>query len=183
VAQVSDDVGWQELTLGLFRRIRSDLVKTVDGAAIASLDWKASPASNSAGWLAWHIARGQDRNLSEMIGAPQVWVSDGWAVRFGRPADPSDTGFGHSEGQAAAFQSPEDHVLLAYHGAVHELAERYLSAAPDSDLGRVVVSPTLGNVHTVEERLRGLITDSFSHLGQIALLRGLMHDRTASADL
>jgi hypothetical protein len=111
-----------------------------------------------------------------MSGDPQVWVSGGWAARFGRPADPSDTGFGHSEAQAAAFESPESHVLLGYHGAVHELVEGYLSAAPDRDLNRTVVSPTLGNAHTVEERLRGLITDSFAHLGQIALLQGLMPD-------
>nr|WP_188273589.1 hypothetical protein [Streptomyces sp. CBMA152] len=54
--------------------------------------------------------------------------------------------------------------------------ERYLSTAPDNDLSRVVVSPTLGNAHTVEERLRGLVTDSFAHLGQIYLLQGLMPD-------
>ncbi|WP_398998449.1 DinB family protein [Streptomyces sp. CBMA152] len=96
--------------------------------------------------------------------------------RCHRPADPSDTGFGHSTAQAAGFQSPGSDILLAYHGAVHELVERYLSTAPDNDLSRVVVSPTLGNAHTVEERLRGLVTDSFAHLGQIYLLQGLMPD-------
>lgn len=125
------------------------------------------------GWLTWHVARGQDRNLSELMGDSQRWLSDGWADLFGRPADPSDTGFGHSFEQAASFRSPGSKGLLAYHGAVHDLAEHYLSAAPDDDLGRIVVSPTLGNVHTVEERLQGLITDSFAHLGQIAMLRGL----------
>lgn len=168
------DEGWRRLTLGLFRRIRSDLVTAVQGTGPAALAWKVSPASNSVGWLAWHIARGQDRNLSEMIGDQQVWVAAGWAARFGRPADPADTGFGHAAAQAAAFEAPESRLLLAYHGAVHEIAERYLAEAPDGDLGRVVVSPTLGNAHTVEERLRGLITDSFAHLGQIDLIRGLM---------
>jgi hypothetical protein len=173
---VAGEIGWQGLTLGLFRRVRSDLVRSVEGVGNAALDWKASPGGNSAGWLAWHIARGQDRNLSEMIGEPQVWVSNGWAVRFGRPADPSDTGFGHSTAKAAAFLSPGSRELLAYHGAVHEVAGQYLPTAPDNDLGRVVVSPTLGNVHTVEERLRGLVTDCFAHLGQISLLQGLMQD-------
>ncbi|MDT0346471.1 DinB family protein [Streptomyces litchfieldiae] len=170
--------GWQRLALGLFRRVRSELIKSVDGVGEAALDWRPSPGSNGIGWLAWHVARGQDRNLSELMGAPQRWLSDGWADRFGRPADPSDTGFGHSAAQAAAFRSPGSQVLLAYHGAVHDLAERYLRAAPDDDLGRIVVSPTLGNEHTVEERLRGLLTDSLAHLGQIAMLRGLMPDGT-----
>ncbi|MET7622273.1 DinB family protein [Streptomyces sp. NPDC005408] len=165
---------WQRLTLGLFRRVRSELIKSVDGVEDAALDWRPSPGSNSMGWLAWHVARGQDRNLSEIMGDSQRWLSEGWAGRFGRPADPSDTGLGHSAAQATAFRNPGSQVLLAYHGDVHELAEDYLSAAPCGDLGRTVVSPTLGNVHTVEERLQGLITDSFAHLGQIALLRGLM---------
>lgn len=171
---MAGEAGWQALSLGLFRRIRSELIKSVDGLAGAALDWRPSPGSNSMGWLAWHIARGQDRNLSELMGDSQRWLSDGWADLFGRPADPCDTGFGHSAEQAAAFRSPASTSLLAYQGAVHDLAERYLSAAPGDDLGRIVVSPTLGNVHTVEERLQGLITDSFAHVGQIALLRGLL---------
>ncbi|MFB7745357.1 DinB family protein [Streptomyces sp. NPDC056132] len=166
--------GWQELSLGLFRRVRRELIKSVDGLEDAALDWRPSPGSNSIAWLAWHVARGQDRNLSELMGDPQRWLFDGWADLFGRPADPSDTGLGHSAEQAAAFRSPGSKGLLAYHGAVHELAERYLAVAPGDDLGRIVASPTLGNVHTVEERLQGLITDSFAHLGQIAMIHGLM---------
>lgn len=50
--------------------------------------------------------------------------------------------------------------------------EEYLATAPADDLDRVVGSPTLGNTHTVEERLSGLLRDCFEHIGQIALLRG-----------
>ncbi|MFD7233557.1 DinB family protein [Streptomyces sp. NPDC059881] len=163
---------WQDLTLCLFRRVRSDLGEAVEGATAAELDQRRLPGVNSVGWLVWHIGRGQDRNLSEIVGSPQLWVSAGWAARFDRPADPCDTGFGHSATQAAAFRSPPVHVLLAYQAAAHELAERYLASAPDDDLGRIVASPTLGNTHTVEERLSGLLRDCFAHTGQIGLLRG-----------
>ncbi|MDT0347076.1 DinB family protein [Streptomyces litchfieldiae] len=163
---------WQDLTLRLFRRIRSDLVAAIDGAPTAELNQRLLPATNSIGWLAWHIGRGQDRNLSEIIGSPQIWLSDGWAARFGRPADPGDTGFGHSPAEAADFRSPSVGLLLAYQAAAQEIAERYLTTAPDGDLSRIVVSPTLGNRHTVEERLSGLLRDCFAHTGQIALLRG-----------
>ena len=60
-----------------------------------------------------------------------------------------------------------------YHDATHGLAEKYLSSAADDDLGRLVVSPTLGNTRSVEERLAGQVHDSFAHAGQIGLLRGL----------
>jgi hypothetical protein len=165
------DAGWQGLTLRLFRRVRDDVRQSVDGATTDELDRRLG--SNSVGWLVWHLSRGQDRNLSELTGSTQLWLADDWAARFDRPADPADTGFGHSAEQAAAFRSPSVELLLAYHAATHELAEKYLASAADDDLGRLVVSPTLGNTHTVEERLAGQLHDSFAHAGQIGLLRGL----------
>ncbi|MFG1812935.1 DinB family protein [Kribbella sp. NPDC049174] len=159
------------MTLRLFRRVRDDVRTLVDGATAEELDRRLG--SNSVGWLVWHISRGQDRNLSELTGSTQLWLADDWATRFDRPADPSDTGFGHSAEQAAAFRSPTLELLLAYHDATHGLAEKYLASAADDDLGRLVVSPTLGNTRSVEERLAGQLQDSFAHAGQIGLLRGL----------
>ncbi|WP_328914842.1 MULTISPECIES: DinB family protein [unclassified Streptomyces] len=165
--------GWQSLTLTLFRRVRREFVAAVEGLTDTALEHRLTPATNSVGWLAWHIARGQDRNLSELTGLPQLWLTDGWADRFGRPADPADTGFGHSAAAAAAFRSPGGATLLAYQEAAHGIAERCLAAAPDGDLGRVVVSVTLGNAHSVADRLGGQLDDCFAHLGQIALLESL----------
>ncbi|MFE7412378.1 DinB family protein [Streptomyces laurentii] len=175
---VNGDGGWQRLTAGLFQRVRRDLAAALDEVPDAALDGRPAPGCNSLGWLAWHVARGQDRNVSELMGEPQVWVADGWAARCGRPADPSDTGFGHAPAEAAAFRSPGGALLLGYHGAVHARVERYCATAPADDLGRTVTSPTLGNTHTVEERLQGLLADSFAHLGQIALLRGALAGTT-----
>ncbi|WP_405728841.1 DinB family protein [Streptomyces sp. NBC_01537] len=148
--------GWQTLTLALFRRIRADLAESL---------------TPDAAWLAWHIARGQDRNLSELTARPQLWLSAGWAARFHRAPDPSDTGYGHTPAQAAAFRAPSLDLLLAYQAATHELAEHYLLSASDHDLTRPVVSPTLGNTHTVEERLTALIREGFAHTGQMALVK------------
>ena len=148
--------GWQTLTLALFRRIRADLAESL---------------TPEVTWLAWHIARGQDRNLSELSARPQLWLSAGWSARFHRAPDPADTGYGHTPAQAAAFRAPSLDLLLAYQAATHELAEQYLLSAPDDDLARPVASPTLGNTHTVEERLTALIREGFAHTGQMALLR------------
>ncbi|MDX6346824.1 MAG: hypothetical protein QOF84_1614 [Streptomyces sp.] len=151
---------WQPLTLTLFRRIRADLLASID-----------TPGQRVA-WLAWHIARGQDRNLSELTARPQLWLSAAWATRFSRPPDPNDTGYRHTPTQAAAFRSPSVDLLLAYQAATHALAEHYLATAPDDDLTRLVTSPTLHNTHTVEERLTALIREGFAHTGQMALLAG-----------
>ncbi|MCX5200547.1 DinB family protein [Streptomyces sp. NBC_00237] len=171
-----------DLTLGLFRRVRRELTAAVEGLDDDALIWRPSPATHSIGWLAWRITRGQDRNLSELMGIPQLWLSDGWADHFHRPADPSDTGLGHTPEQVAAFHAPGSKDLLAYHDVVHTRTERYLTEAPDHDPALTVPSPTLPYSPAAQERLQGLLADFFTHLGQITLLVNLLpdHARTAS---
>ena len=92
---------------------------------------------------------------------------------FGRPADPGDAGYRHSDAQAVAFRSPGTDVLAGYHRAVVEMIGGYLDAAPDTDLDRTVHSPTLGDTATVRLRLVGLLVDGLQHVGQAALLKGM----------
>ncbi|WP_322870806.1 DinB family protein [Streptomyces goshikiensis] len=174
--------GWQGLALLMFRQVRAELTRMVDAGALGR---EPGPDANSAAWLVWHVARGQDRNLSELAGLPQVYVEQGWAARFGRPADPSDTGYGHTPAEAAAFRgagaprkaaafrgagAPGAAVLLGYLDAVHDRVEGYLAAAPAGDLARTAPSPTLGTAESVEARLAAQLADSLAHVGQLGLL-------------
>lgn len=165
--------GWQRMTVQLFRRMRSDLIELLDGAEQAVLDLRAPGDPRSIGWLTWHIARGQDRYVSELIGNPQLWLSCGWARHFRRLPDPTDTGLRHTSEQVAAFLSPPSELLLDYQCATHQLAEGYLMSAPDDDLNRMHASPTLGNKRTVGHRLSVLIGESFQLLGRISAMRSL----------
>jgi hypothetical protein len=56
---------WQDLTLRLFRRIRSDLREAVDGATVAELNLRNFPGANSAGWLVWRIARVRSESVRD----------------------------------------------------------------------------------------------------------------------
>ncbi|MER8094606.1 DinB family protein [Streptomyces goshikiensis] len=162
--------GWQGLALLMFRQVRAELTRMVQSGALGR---DPGPDANSAAWLVWHVARGQDRNLSELAGLPQVYVEQGWAARFGRPADPSDTGYGHTPAEAAAFRgagAPGAAVLLGYLDAVHDRVEGYLAAAPAGDLARTAPSPTLGTAESVEARLAAQLADSLAHVGQLGLL-------------
>ena len=58
-------------------------------------------------------------------------------------------------------------AFLGYHDAVIEMAVGYLRLAPDTDLGRVTVRPTLRASVTVQRRLVGVLNEGFQHLGQI----------------
>ncbi|MCX5194587.1 DinB family protein [Streptomyces sp. NBC_00249] len=166
----------QGLARRMFGAAHEELTALARSADPADLGRVPLPGANSPAWLLWHVARGEDRNLSEIAGLPQLYVDQGWAARFGRPADPRDTGYGHTPAQAAAFtgtSAPGVQPLLGYLEAVLELrVEAYLASAPDGDGARTAPSPTLGTAETVEARLAGQLADSLAHLGQLGLLLG-----------
>jgi hypothetical protein len=109
------------------------------------------------------------------MGEEQLWIKDGWHAKFNRAPDPSETGFGHSSEDAAAFRSPDGKTLLAYHRAVLERSKDYIdSKLSETELARESESPTLATVNSVRVRLVGVINESLQHVGQAAYLRGLL---------
>jgi len=166
---------WQQLITDLFLRISQELERALDGLTVDELNQQPHPDTNSIGWLAWHLTRSHDRNISELMAEEQLWIKDSWHTRFNRAPDPAETGFGHSSEDVAAFRSPDGKTLLEYHHAVLELAKRYIiSTLSEAELKRVSKSPTLGNTITVRERLVGVINDSLQHVGQVNYVRGLL---------
>jgi hypothetical protein len=165
---------WQSLVIDQIRRVQDDLESTLDGLDLALLDRQPGPGANTIGWLAWHLTRSHDRNVSEIRGAPQLWIAERWYERFGRAPDPGETGFRHTPEQLAAFRSRSPRILVAYHAAVVDMMLAYLREAPDDDLDRQVTSPTLGNTLTVQRRLVGVLAEGLEHVGQMAYLRGLL---------
>src|SRR5262245_29766508 len=57
---------WQPFVLDLFLRIAHDLEQALEGLTVEELHYQPSPASNSIAWLAWHLTRSHDRNISEL---------------------------------------------------------------------------------------------------------------------
>ncbi len=166
---------WQQLITDLFLRISQELEKVLDGLTVDDLNQRPTSDCNSIGWLAWHLTRSHDRNITELAGEEQVWTKDEWYVEFGRAPDPTDTGFGHTSDDVVAFKSPEGRILLEYHHAVVKQIERYLSSTlSESELERQAHSPTLHTTFPVRRRLGGIINEGFQHAGQAAYVRGLL---------
>jgi hypothetical protein len=163
---------WRSLAARQFTLLHADLTALLAGVPDDRLH-SAPTGSNTVAWLIWHVARGQDRNISELLGRPQLWTAHDRAARFGRVPGPADTGLGHTPAEAAAFRTPPPAraVLTAYSAAAHALTLEYLAAAPEADATRPVTSPTLGNTHTVEARLAALLRDGFEHAGQLSVRR------------
>ena len=94
-------------------------------------------------------------------------------MKFNRPSDPEDIGFGHSLEQVAAFKSPDVETLLGYHRAVLERSKRYFLTLTSSDLDRELDEPWYQPLPTIGVRLISILGDSLQHAGQMAYVRGL----------
>ena len=162
---------WQQLIIDTFEQISQVLKKALDGLTVDDLNQQPHPDCNSIGWLAWHLTRSQDRAIADLMGEGQLWAKDNWHLRFNRPPDPSDTGFGHKLEDLAAFKSPDEQTLLAYHLAVLERTKHYISKLSETDLDRELGHPKFP---TVGARLVAAISDDFQHAGQTAYVRGLL---------
>jgi hypothetical protein len=168
-------MAWQHCIMDIFLRIAHDLEQVLEGLTVEELHHQPGPASNSIGWLAWHLTRSHDRNISELAGQDQLWITEGWYAKFSRAPDPAETGVGHSAAEANAFRAPNSRLLLDYHQAVVERIRHYvLSALSEEELDREVDSPTLRQTATVQRRLVGIISEGLQHIGQAAYGRGLL---------
>ena len=169
------DMKWQQLITDIYMRIAREYEQVLDGLTIDDLDHIPAPECNSIGWLAWHLTRSQDRCNQALTQQEQIWIKDKWHARFNRPADPTDSGFGHSSDDVALFKSPEVEVLIGYHRAVTESSKNYVqNELTESELDRDLNNPKLSRMPIVSTRLIAVINDNLQHVGQMAYLRGLL---------
>ena len=164
-------MNWQQPLIDSFDFVLRGLEKALANLSPADLDEQPHPDCNSMGWLAWHLTRGQDRSIADLMGEKQLWIKDGWHAKFKRNPDPADTGFGHKPEDVAAFKSPDPGTLLNYHKAVLERTKQYLGKLTPAELERKLDHPRFPNV---EARLVATLSDNLQHLGQVAYVRGLL---------
>ena len=164
---------WNDMLADGYGRIVETMERVLNGLKQDDLNWQPSPDCNSIGWLAWHLTRQQDAQISSLMGEEQLWTKDGWYAKFDRPADPEDIGFGHTPEQVAAFKSPDVDTLLSYNRAVVERSEAYFNTLSKSDLDRELNEPWFQPLPTVGVRLISIMDDSMLHAGQAAYVRGL----------
>lgn len=174
-----------------FDRVAEALPATLAGLDAAAVLWQPDPAANSIGWLVWHLARVEDDHLAGIAAATidrdlpadeaagQVWLTDGWAARFGLPYPDRAIGYGQSGDDVAAFDVGDPEVLLGYYAAVHARTVAIVTALPEADLG-IVVDDRWDPPVTAAVRLVSVINDITAHYGQAAYLRGLLDRRAQS---
>ena len=164
---------WHDLLADSYGRVLEFLDNVLDGLTEKDLNWQPCHDCNSIGWLAWHLTRQQDAQISALMGEEQLWIKNGWYSKFNRPANPQDIGFGDTPEQVASFKSPDVQTLLEYHRAVLERSKRYLLTLTKNDLDRELDEPWFQPLPTVGVRLVSIMNDAVLHAGQAAYVRGL----------
>jgi uncharacterized damage-inducible protein DinB len=153
-------------------RIRETVHSVVEDLSSDQLGHQVDGMANSIAWLVWHQARVADDHLADAAGSEQIWTSGGWAGRFGLALDDSDTGYGHSPSEVATVRASGE-LLIGYADAVVDRLQQYVSQLTDADLDRVVDEAWDPPV-TLAVRLVSILDDDLQHLGQAALVRGLL---------
>ena len=153
-------------------RINGSLHRSLPGVSAEILCKLPTPDTNSMAWLAWHLSRGHDDHLADLIGVPELWISDKWHENFNMPPDDSNTGQWNTAEQVAALRVESSDVLLGYADAVLARTVSWLDGIKPADLDVVINEPQWDPLLTVGVRLVSIILDNSQHAGQIAYLRG-----------
>jgi hypothetical protein len=166
----SEAVDLNQFIIALLEASYRSLKQATDGLTDEQLYYQPTAETNSIAWLVWHLSRWRDAVSATISGEPQVWVSAGWAERYGMPGE--RTGMGDTPAQVAAFRV-ERAMLFGYVDAAHQVAVERVARLTPTQFVQPMVS------HTEERRpawraLAGVCSDSAQHSGQIAYLRGLM---------
>ncbi|MEE8045382.1 MAG: DUF664 domain-containing protein [Dehalococcoidia bacterium] len=148
-----------------------ELKEKLEGLTEAELRWQASLDTNTIIWLVWHMARVEDNWINGVVaGGDSVWDSGGWATRTGISAE--GNGYSNTPDQVRALPEITVSDLLDYYDDVREAAFGVIDKMVSADMANVFSrgdrSITWGWI------LGHVIVEESQHLGQIALIRGMI---------
>lgn len=168
----------RDVLIEAFGRIPDAVSQAVEGLDAGQLayrpvlvDGSGSPG-NSIAWLIWHLTRVQDNHVADAAGRGELWLTDGWAEKFGLDLPREDTGYGHGSDDVGRVRVDSAGLLVEYHRAVHERSLQFIDGLSETDLDRIIDTSWDPPV-TLRVRLVSVVEDCLQHAGQAAYLRGL----------
>jgi uncharacterized damage-inducible protein DinB len=147
------------------------LHRAIEGLTPVEARWQPTLHTNHIAWLVWHMARVEDGWVSRLRRRPAVWQADGWADRF--HMDPTRSGAGQTMEEVRAMPALPLSDLMAYFEAVRAVTRHYLAQATEADLAQEYPHPRLGS-RTGAWIVGHILVEESQHVGQVALLRGMM---------
>ncbi|MEP7764410.1 DinB family protein [Sanguibacter sp. 25GB23B1] len=156
-----------------FDRVREGVREVAGSLSVEQLETRPAEDANSIAWLLWHASRVQDAQMADLAGTPEVWITGGWAERFGLSLDPSDTGYGHTPEQVASVRGLTAEQLVGYQEATAARTKEILAGLDEPDLVRVI-DVSYDPPVTVGVRVLSILADDLEHVGQAAFVRGMI---------
>ena len=145
------------------------LLATCDGLTQEQVVWRPTAYTNNIGFILWHVARGEDRMITQLSGgSTDLWESEGLYIRFGQPVEMPDPG---DRMGLRSLAIPAIDTLIGYLKAAHQKTSGYLATLSVDLLAEIPETYPRGA--SVGQALRHLITHKNNHHGQIDFLRGL----------
>lgn len=160
----------KDLVLQSFERTWSAWDKALEGLTDAEIAARPNRHSNSIGWIAWHMARVEDRWFHSVEGQPQLWET-GWAQKLGMPPDPSYAGGGMTPEQVDQFKTPAVQKIKDYAAATRQYTRGYIEKVTPELLDREFTT-FYGRRMTVGQLFTHLFSELNQHAGQLAYLKG-----------
>jgi len=136
------------------------------------MQWRANDKGHPISFVLWHYVRTEDNIIQFVLQRkPTVWLDGGWDQRFGLHRTAQGTGMSLADAQALRLEPKED--FESYMKAVWEATDAYLTAADDDFLQQKTTVKPLGEMPILNAIGNMCLTHGFTHLGEIAHLRGL----------
>ena len=154
-----------------FERSVSAFHRAINGLGDNDLYYQPTKDSNSIAWLAWQMGRRNDYYSAKLVGDDEIWATQGWASRFGMPAQ--DIGLGHTPEQVAAFKPRRD-LLIGYVEAAQRVANDRLSRMTAGLLDREVELDAGRGMRPAWQILHPLVNNCLQRAGEIAYVRGMI---------
>jgi uncharacterized damage-inducible protein DinB len=167
----AEQVDLNAFAIAFFEGTQRTVLQAIEGLTDEQLYQQPSAGTNSVGWLAWHMSRWKDQFAARAIGEEQVWITQGWSVKFG--VDPERTGQGDTLEQVAAFRPSRENLLGYVEAAQQATVERIARITPARFLEDSSYSSGR-EPRPLWSSLVGTVSDAGQHTGQIAYLRGLI---------
>jgi hypothetical protein len=170
----------RELIIGSFEDYWGRFDRALEGLTSEDLAWQPQPECNPISFIAWHMARVEDRFFHHFAqGTEEVWVTNNWYTQFG--LEPTDHGVGSTMEQVLTFPAISPEMLAGYLGDVRRDTRAFLLEFQLEDLdvvpGRPAFPPDTprdSNKWPMGRMFRQLFGELNQHLGQVDYIRGMI---------
>jgi hypothetical protein len=155
------------------RRLHSEYNHALSGLTAEQVHWRANDQGLPIAFVLWHYVRTEDNVINYVLqGRPTIWLERGLHETYGLHKAAQGTGMTLQEAQSIRLE-PFD-LFLDYVSAVWRATEDFLASKGEAYLDERTMVKPLGEMPVRTAVGQMCLTHGFTHLGEIAYLRGLL---------